>query len=123
MEGNKGFTLIELILVVIIIGILAGIVVVNYHGRVQEAQIGKTKADIELYRSAIDLYALDHGDTFPTSLNDLMGGKRDYVREMRRDPWNNDYVYLCPGKKHKNSYDLYSKGPDRTDGTEDDIQG
>ncbi|MBI4560126.1 MAG: type II secretion system protein GspG [Candidatus Hydrogenedentes bacterium] len=121
MKDNAGFTLIELILVTIIIGILAGMVVINVAGRAEEARVRRAHGDIATYQNAIDLYALDHNDKYPKSLNELMGGKRDYVRKLTKDPWGNDYVVVVPGKYRKNSYDLYSRGPDGIAGNGDDI--
>ena len=93
MRNNGGFTLIELILVTVIIGILAGMVVVNYGGRVRDTQIRAAKGDIASYGNAIDLYALDNNDEYPKSLSDLVGGKRNYVREIRKDPWGTPYRF------------------------------
>lgn len=121
MNANGGFTLIELILVTVIIGILAGMVTLTFQGRVQESMERAAMGDIKSYETAIDLYALDNNDKFPASLNDLVGGKRDYVKEVKPDPWGNAYVYRVPGKVRKRSYDVFSKGADGAEGTADDI--
>ena len=121
MKGNGGFTLIELILVTVIIGILAGMVTLTFAGRTEEARVKAARGDIASLQNAIDLYALDHNDDYPGSLNELVGGEREYVRDLPRDPWGNPYVYKTPGDKHKNSYDVYSAGPDGQPGTEDDV--
>lgn len=120
MNSNGGFTLIELILVTVIIGILSGMVVVNFAGRAESARIEAARGDISSYCLAIDLYALDHNGKYPSSLQDLKG-ERDYVRDIKPDPWGNPYVYECPGSVHKESYDVYSCGPDGNKGTEDDV--
>ncbi len=122
MHETSGFTLIELILVTVIIGILAGMVVVTFVGRAEEARIKAAKGDIMSYQNAIDLYALDHNDKYPRALKDLIGGERPYLRDYKKDPWGNDYIYEVPGKVHKASYDLYSAGPDNSPGTEDDVK-
>ncbi|HOJ67207.1 MAG TPA: type II secretion system protein GspG [Candidatus Hydrogenedentes bacterium] len=121
MRSNSGFTLIELILVTVIIGILAGMVVVNYGGRVRDTQIRAAKGDIASLSNAIDLYALDNGDQYPKSLNDLTGGKRNYVRELRNDPLGNPYLYEPPTDPMKADYKVYSAGPDGVPGNEDDV--
>ncbi len=118
---NSGFTLIELILVTIIIGILAGMVVMNYGGRVRETQIRAAKGDIATYSNAVDLYALDHNDKYPNSLEDLVSGERRYVRELRPDPWGNPYVYKPPTDPLKADYVILSAGPDGVPGNEDDV--
>lgn len=117
MNNNGGFTLIELILVTVIIGILAGMVTLTFTGRAEEARKRAAKGDIANYTTAIDLYALDHNDKLPSSLDDLVGGKRKYVRELNTDPWGNRYVYQVQG----NDYKIYSAGPDGQGGTADDV--
>lgn len=121
MNQNSGFTLIELILVTVIIGILAGMVVINLGGRVSDTQIRAAKGDISTYSSAIDLFALDHNDVYPRSLNELMGGKRNYVRELKNDPWGNAYNYKPPTSARKGDYQVWSSGPDGAPGTDDDV--
>jgi len=117
MNDNGGFTLIELILVTVIIGILAGMVTLTFTGRAEEARKRAAKGDIASYTTAIDLYALDHNDKLPASLDELVGGKRKYVRELNTDPWGNQYVYQVQG----NDYSIYSAGPDGQGGTADDV--
>ncbi len=117
MSDKGGFTLIELILVTVIIGILAGMVTLTFAGRAEEARKRAAKGDIASYGTAIDLYALDHNDKFPSSLQDLTGGKRKYLKELNKDPWGNDYVYKMQG----GSYTICSAGPDGSAGTEDDV--
>ncbi len=120
MSENSGFTLIELILVTVIIGILAGMVALNFGGRAEEARIQAARGDIAMLSTAIDLYALDHNDQYPESLAELLKPKsgRVYVREYNGDPWKRDYVY----KRLKNGYEIFSKGPDGEEGTEDDVR-
>lgn len=121
MTNNGGFTLIELILVTVIIGILAGMVVVQFSGRAEEARIKAARGDIMSYGSAVELYALDNNGKYPQNLATLIGGKRDYVRDIKPDPWGNAYIYESPGSVHKNSYDICSAGPDGIKGNGDDI--
>ena len=101
MKPNSGFTLIELILVTVIIGILAGMVTLTFAGRAEEARVRAAKGDIASYTTAIDLYALDNNDKYPASLNDLISGKRKYIRELNKDPWGNDYVYSNKGSTYE----------------------
>ena len=121
MSNNAGFTLVELILVTVIIGILAGMVVTTFGGRVSEAQVNRAKGEIASYSNAIDLYALDHNDQYPKSLKDLVGGKRNYVRNLTNDPWGNAYIYKEPTDVLKADYQIYSAGPDGIAGSEDDV--
>lgn len=121
MRGNAGFTLIELILVTVIIGILAGMVAVNYGGYTRKAQINAAKGDIMSYSQAVDLYALEHNDTYPKTLEDLVSGERKYVKEIKLDPWKNPYVYKPGTDAAKADYEIFSCGPDGAPGTEDDV--
>jgi len=117
MSEKGGFTLIELILVTVIIGILAGAVVVSFSGRSEEARIARANSDIVAYQDAIELYAIDNNDKYPDSLNDLVGGERDYVRKLQKDPWGNDYRY----ERTADGYRVYSAGPDGIANNADDI--
>ena len=117
MDNKGGFTLIELILVTVIIGILAGMVTLTFAGRAEEARIKAAKGDIASYNTAIDLYALDHNDKLPASLDDLANGKRKYVKELNKDPWGNQYIY----KAESSSYTVTSAGADGAPGTADDV--
>jgi general secretion pathway protein G len=121
MSNNGGFTLIELILVTVIIAILAGMVVPMFGGRVRESQINAAKGDIAAYGTAIDLYALDHNDEYPRTLQDLVSGDRNYVKEIRNDPWGNPYNYTPPTSIKKADYQVFSAGADGVPGNEDDV--
>lgn len=117
MSERGGFTLIELILVTVIIGILAGSMVLAFQGRGEEARINRAKQDVVVLQNAIDLYAIDNNDKYPPNLNALKGGKRDYVRKLENDPWGNPYRYEVKNK----GYTVYSMGSDGIAGNEDDV--
>ena len=121
MKPNGGFTLIELILVTVIIGILAGAVALNYSGRVRDTQVRRAKMDIVSYSNAVDTYAVDNNDEYPKKLDDLYGGKRNWVREMKPDPWGNPYIYTPPTDMLKADYKIFSAGPDGIPGNDDDV--
>lgn len=121
MRGNSGFTLIELILVTVIIGILAGSVVYSFKGRVTQTSESRAKSDIMMYETAIDTYALEHQDKYPKDLRTLSSGDTKYIKRYTKDPWGNDYIYQQPGKRNRDSYDLFSAGKDGQPGTADDI--
>lgn len=120
-RDNGGFTLIELILVTVIIAILAGMVTLSFRGTATDAKIRAALGDIKSYESAIELYALENNDQYPEELSELLTGKKQYLRELNMDPWGNAYVYLKPGAQHRESYDVYSMGPDGVRDTEDDV--
>jgi general secretion pathway protein G len=127
---RRGFTLIELLLVLVILGILAAIVVPKFSGRTEQARITAATTQISSFSTALDAFEVDNG-YFPkgrNGLEDLVSQPRDaqnwkgpYLKEVPKDPWNNDYVYECPGKHNPSSYDLLSMGPDGRTGGDDDI--
>ncbi|MBF0523197.1 MAG: type II secretion system major pseudopilin GspG [Candidatus Omnitrophica bacterium] len=131
--GQKGFTLVEIMLVVIIIAALAAMVVPRLVGRSEQAKISVARSDIEANIStALKLYELDNGQ-FPTTDQGLQALRAKpssspvpsnwngpYLEKEPNDPWGNPYVYISPGK-HNPDYDLSSKGKDANSG-EDDIK-
>ena len=131
VRRRGGFTLIEIMLVVVIIAILAAMVVPRLTGRTEEARRKRTEVDIANLESAIDLYELDTGK-FPSSLADLFKAPSDlpegswhgpYLKKRTQpvDPWGREYVYRQPGEHNREDYDLFSTGPDGVEGTADDI--
>ena len=125
---KKSFTMIELMLVVIIIGLLASAVLPRLAGRAERARRIAAKADVSAnIASALDLYEMDVGD-YPKSLQDLLerpsgadNWSGPYLKREPKDPWGRPYYYKAPGDHNVYGYDLHSIGPDGQDGTDDDI--
>jgi general secretion pathway protein G len=125
-----GFTLVEMLLVVTIIGILAALVIPKIAGTSQQARITAANADIHAgIKTVLDHYEIDNG-FYPRSLNDLLQQPGDAKNwhgpyfdpaQLPVDPWGNAYVYYYPGKHNQSGYDLLSVGPDGKEGTDDDI--
>lgn len=128
---HRGFTLIEIMVVVVILGILAALVAPNILGRAGEARITAAQSDINSIGNALDLYKLDN-HTYPSTDQGLEalvrkpGGYPEpanwnpegYLKTLPKDPWGNDYQYLSPGNNRP--YDLYSLGADKREGGEGD---
>jgi general secretion pathway protein G len=130
MEGEmkRGFTLIELMLVVIIIGALVAMVMPRLTGRGEQARIAAAKADIQVnIATALKLYELDNGD-FPSTeegLSALLNKPSSaanwngpYLERNPLDPWNREYKYRYPGE-HRPDFDLYSLGRDGVESDDD----
>jgi general secretion pathway protein G len=121
--GQRGFTLIEIMVVVIIIGLLAAVIVPSVINKVDEARVSKAKADIQSLETALTMYRLDNSK-YPTTDQGLqalvvqptdpsirhwrIGG---YLQRVSKDPWGTDYQYVFPGT-HGKEYDLYTLGAD-----------
>jgi len=134
-RSPRGFTLIEIMVVVVIIGLLAAFIVPRVMGRVDDARITKAQADIQAIETALAMYKLDTA-RYPTTAQGLQalvqkpadpairnwkaGG---YIARVSRDPWGNEYQYQFPGTRGR-EFDLYSLGPDGlpdASGSGDDI--
>ena len=126
-QKRQGFTLVELMVVIVIIGLLATVVAINVLPSQDRAMVGKARADISVLEQAIDTYRLDNL-TFPDDLNALttapaslaqperyrQGG---YIRRLPEDPWGNPYQYRRQSA-HGGQFDVYSLGADGKEGGE-----
>lgn len=129
--SSRGFTLLEIMVVIVIMGILASVVVVNVWPNLEKAHSAKAKQDIQTIRGALDMFKLDNYK-YPTTeqgLKALVQQPNDpsihnwrqggYLDSLQKDPWGNDYHYVYPGA-HGKEYDLFTLGADNQEGGEGD---
>jgi general secretion pathway protein G len=126
----SGFTLLEIMVVVIILGVLAATIIPQFVGTTQEAKIGAAKAHVAELGSALERFYL-HMDRYPTQeeglsvletapTSDAAKWRGPYIKKLRPDPWGNPYQYRRPGVRLPGSYDLWSRGADNANGGEGD---
>ena len=124
---QKGFSLIEILVVLFIIGLLTTIVAVNVLPSQDKARVSKAKVDIAILGGALEMYRLEiyryptteEGLKFllPSSENNFNTSNRQgYIKSLPKDPWGNDYIFLNPGEYSE--YDLFSLGADGQSGGE-----
>ena len=134
--GRRAFTLLEVLVVLAIIGLLVGLAVSNVTGILGGNQVKVTQMFVQTtMKTPLTAFRLDMGDfpstadglaarvTAPPNKSDRWGGPYLEVKggKLPLDPWQEPYQYRYPAVKNKTGYDLWSKGPDKTDGTADDI--
>jgi general secretion pathway protein G len=126
--SSAGFTLVEIMVVVIVIGILAAVIIPQFTGTTTDAKISAAKANVSELESAIERFNV-HMDRYPSSeegLNGLVAAptgeeqkwRGPYVKVVRNDPWGHPFQYRTPGTHHPSSFDLWSRGADGADGGE-----
>jgi len=124
VRAARGFTLIEVLVVVVILGILAGLIVPRIMDRPDQARVVAARNDINAIMNALKLYRLDNG-AYPTPEQGLQAlvrppdgssNRKSYLERLPKDPWGSDYQYLNPGVQ--NEVDVMSFGADRQPGGE-----
>jgi len=132
MKKAQGFTLLEVMVVIVILGILASMVVPNLLGSQDRANMQKAVSDVTALETSLSLYKMDNYD-YPSTEQGLEAlvdqtdiepeprrfPEDGYIKRLPKDPWGNDYVLLNPGEQGR--MDVFSVGPDGEAGTEDDI--
>ena len=131
-RAPRGFTLIEVLVVIVVIAILAAIVGPSLFKNVGDARVSAARTQIETFGTALDAYRLDNG-SYPTTQQGLLAlwqkptidppanWRAPYLRKaVPKDPWGHDYQYVAPGKVNPASYDLVSFGADGKPGGDGD---
>ena len=129
-KRREGFTLIEIMVVVVIIGVLAATIIPQFMGTTHDAKVSTAKSNIAELETALERYNI-HMDRHPTTEEGLKvlveappGEEKrwrgPYVKMIRVDPWGEPYQYRNPGVHRKSGFDLWSRGADRADGGEGD---
>ena len=109
----RGMTLIEIMVVLVILGLIAGAIGYNVFSQLKEAQIKTATLDLKAISNGIDLYHVETGQ-WPDGLPQL---SPKFVKEIHKDPWGSEYAYVRSGE----GYDVYSYGPDKAQGGGDDV--
>jgi general secretion pathway protein G len=112
-RGARGMTLIEIMVVLVILGLIAGAIAVNVFNALSDAQRKTAALDLKAISGAVDYYHVETGQ-YPDSLQVLVP---KYVKEIHKDPWGTDYQYVHTA----DGYDVYSYGKDKQQGGGDDI--
>ena len=120
---NAGFTLVEIMIVVVILGLLATLVTINAPSMIHRNRVKMAMRNIEALQNAVDIYYSEVG-SYPKSLSELVKAKDQdgielkIVKKVPKDPWGNDFVYVVPGKSGED-YSISSLGADKSVGGTD----
>ncbi|MGO1691600.1 MAG: type II secretion system major pseudopilin GspG [Marinobacter sp.] len=131
LQASRGFTLIEIMVVMVILGLLVAIVAPNIMGRSDQAKVTVAETQLTNISKALDIYRLDNSH-YPSTQQGLDALKSKptgnpepknwspdgYMKNIPQDPWNNDFQYVSPGTE--GAYDLYSYGSDGQEGGDGD---
>ncbi|MCK6544936.1 type II secretion system major pseudopilin GspG [Myxococcota bacterium] len=126
-KRQRGLTLIEILVVVTILGIIAGVIGINVVNALDDAKRDTAKVQLKNIGDALELYKIKFS-RYPSTAEGLGAlekppeGKKPLMDKVPKDPWGADYLYVSPGQHSPGKFDLQSKGPDGVADTEDDVK-
>ena len=126
-ERERGLTLLEILVVVTILGMIAGIVGIQVANQLEEAKIDTATVQMRQIGEALELYKIRF-NRYPStaeglnSLSSPPGGKKPLMEHLPDDPWSAPFLYVSPGQHNPSKFDLQSKGPDGIADSEDDVK-
>ncbi len=126
-KSRRGLTLIEILVVVTILGLIAGIVGITVANQLEEAKIDTANVQMKNISEALELYKIKF-NRYPNTAEGLQAltkppeGKKPLMENVPKDPWDAEFIFVCPGQHNPSKFDLQSKGPDSIADSEDDIK-
>jgi general secretion pathway protein G len=118
--ASAGFTLLEVMIVLAIIGLIAGSIGVGVFKQFQKSQVKTAKINVKEIGDAVQQYMIENNNECPRGMEDLIA-KKNLTRAIK-DPWGKEFTIKCPGQNDTDGADVSSSGPDKQDGTADDIK-
>jgi general secretion pathway protein G len=117
---QAGFTLLEVMIVLAIIGLIAGSIGVGVFRQYQKAQVKTARLNVKEINDAITQYMIENNSECPKGMEDLVA--KNNIRKAFKDPWGKDFIIKCPGASDPSGADVSSTGPDKQEGTADDVK-
>ncbi len=120
-------TLIEILVVVTILGLIAGIVGITVANQLEEAKVDTANVQMKNISEALELYKIKF-NRYPNTAEGLQAlskppeGKKPLMEHIPKDPWDAEFIFVCPGQHTPSKFDLQSKGPDGIADSEDDVK-
>jgi general secretion pathway protein G len=118
--ASAGFTLLEVMIVLAIIGLIAGSIGVGVFKQFQKSQVKTAKISVKEIGDAVQQYMIENNNECPHGMEDLVAKKN--LSRVIKDPWGKEFTIKCPGQNDTDGADVSSSGPDKQDGTADDIK-
>lgn len=117
--ADAGFTLLEVMIVLAIIGLIAGSIGVGVFSQFRKGQVKTAKINVSEISNAVQQYMIENNNECPSGMDDLIAKKN--IKKAIKDPWGQSFIIRCPGQNDTDGADVISMGPDKQEGTEDDI--